>query len=331
MLKWWTVRQLRSRDKHARLRALETLVKSRSVDAISDALLSDDEDVQRAALRFFADDSWARGDLVSDVVHGAMSRLLQEGGNRAIVPLTEALKHRARTVRLNAAKVLADCQDVRVVLMLMDALLDVDGGVRQQAAIALGHLKDSQAIIALSGRLTDSSLYVRLAAANSLCEISGISSELRGLAESVAAQSTAAIKEADQVRKAAFAESEARERVEREKEREWRSKSWPHSGLAPSGYAGATFSLDNPNDFAVVVGLRKGRRADPWDFDEGIDFRVRPFESGSIRIPSGHYEVFFMYSNREGVLSGDDVIVDRPGVTVRIVRKADGNYNVRPS
>jgi HEAT repeat protein len=118
---WWTLRQLRSRDVHLRLRAIQRLGRSRSPRAL-DALLGlrcdENEFVRRAAA-------------------------LALGGtrdSRAREPLAAMLTDASKSVRAGAAEGLRLLGDPGAVGALQAALGDADGSVRDAAARALDAL-----------------------------------------------------------------------------------------------------------------------------------------------------------------------------------------------
>jgi hypothetical protein len=91
-----------------------------------------------------------------------------------------------------------------------------------------------------------------------------------------------------------------------------------------------TFRVENyANDFKVLVGLRR-EKIGYYQFLKGTDFTVRERDAGFVSVPRGEYDVYFKYSNGDRVYEGDPV---RIGVgtttTVQIVKRADGNYNIR--
>ena len=78
----------------------------------------------------------------------------------------------------------------------------------------------------------------------------------------------------------------------------------------------------NPNEFAVVAGIRSGRK--------GIDFAVPANGVQSAHIPDGKYEIFFVYSTKpDALFQGDSFTLKDNGVEIQIVRVVNGNYNIR--
>lgn len=78
----------------------------------------------------------------------------------------------------------------------------------------------------------------------------------------------------------------------------------------------------NPNDFAVVVGVRSG--------DGGKDFEVPANGINSVYLSDGRYDIYFVYSDKPDVLfQGDSFTLNNNGIEIQIVQVVNGNYNIR--
>jgi len=78
----------------------------------------------------------------------------------------------------------------------------------------------------------------------------------------------------------------------------------------------------NPNDFAVKVGVRRGKA--------GKDFQVPAKGVQSVSVPDGKYKIYFVYSDRpEALFQGDSFRLRSNGIEIQIVKVANGNYNIR--
>jgi hypothetical protein len=78
----------------------------------------------------------------------------------------------------------------------------------------------------------------------------------------------------------------------------------------------------NPNEFTVMVGVRSS--------NGGMDFDVPANGQGSIYIPNGQYDIYFVYSNNPSALfQGDSFNLYENGVEIQIVRVVNGNYGIR--
>lgn len=81
--------------------------------------------------------------------------------------------------------------------------------------------------------------------------------------------------------------------------------------------------VTNPNAYGVQVQIRTGSMAS--------NFEVLPRGTAATRGPSGHYQIFFIYSNEpEALYQGDDFdLSDGEGIEIQLVRQVGGNYGVR--
>jgi WD40 repeat protein len=96
---------------------------------------------------------------------------------------------------------------------------------------------------------------------------------------------------------------------------------WPPYTLDLGGGA-SKVTLDNPNTFAVLVGLR--------DRDAGVDFTAQPNETVSVTVPNGRYDVFFSYSSESNVVyQGDSFTVASQDATITLKTSPRGNYKIR--
>lgn len=80
--------------------------------------------------------------------------------------------------------------------------------------------------------------------------------------------------------------------------------------------------VKNPNDFNVIAGVRLG--------DSGKDFQIGARGSASIYVPNGHYQIYFVYSNKPDELyRGENFSLSNNGVEIEIVKIVGGNYAIR--
>ncbi len=79
----------------------------------------------------------------------------------------------------------------------------------------------------------------------------------------------------------------------------------------------------NPNNFLVEVGVRSG--------DSGKDFEVRANDGrGSIFVPNGRYDIYFVYSDHpEDLYQGDSFDINGNGIQITITKVVNGNYGIR--
>jgi HEAT repeat protein len=92
-------------------------------------------------------------------------------GERAVLPLTEALNNEVIQLRYNTTYLLSQLGVRRAVQALTTALTDVDSRVRAGAAFALGFFNDSQAVEPLLSALEDADSDVRFWSAVSLVKL----------------------------------------------------------------------------------------------------------------------------------------------------------------
>jgi hypothetical protein len=79
--------------------------------------------------------------------------------------------------------------------------------------------------------------------------------------------------------------------------------------------------VQNPNDFAIEVGVRSGAR--------GKNFRVAAYGIQTIYVPDGKYDIYFVYSNQPDALyQGDSFTLNRTGVEIKVVKAINGNYDI---
>ncbi|AEA46103.1 HEAT repeat domain-containing protein [Archaeoglobus veneficus] len=90
---------------------------------------------------------------------------------RDVKGLIKALSHKDVTIRVEAARALADVGDPSAVEALTEALRDDSTDVRKAAVKALARIADERAVDALAKALKDESLDVRVEAAKALAEI----------------------------------------------------------------------------------------------------------------------------------------------------------------
>lgn len=80
--------------------------------------------------------------------------------------------------------------------------------------------------------------------------------------------------------------------------------------------------VQNPNSFAVSVGVRSG--------SHGKNFSVSGGGRNSIYVPDGAYSIYFIYSNDATALyQGDSFTLFGNGIEIRIVESIGGNYGIR--
>ena len=148
---WWTLRQLRSKDRMTRRRAAQKLIRSgnaRAVGPLVHALEDDDSDVQVAAAE-------------------ALGRI---GDKQAVEPLATALKDDWDRVIAAAAEALGRIGDARAVEPLARVLKDRRryDYVRRIAVEAMGKIKDMSAKEPLLAVLKDNDKELRKAAVDAL-------------------------------------------------------------------------------------------------------------------------------------------------------------------
>lgn len=78
----------------------------------------------------------------------------------------------------------------------------------------------------------------------------------------------------------------------------------------------------NPNTFDVTAGIRAG--------DKGIDWKIPANDAKSVNIPSGRYDIYFVYSDRpDALFQGDSFTITNRHIEIQIVQIIDGNYPIR--
>lgn len=78
----------------------------------------------------------------------------------------------------------------------------------------------------------------------------------------------------------------------------------------------------NPNDFAVVAGIRAGKN--------GLDVDVPANGVTTAHVPDGRYDIYFVYSNKpDALFQGDSFTLQSNGVEIQIVKVVGGNYGIR--
>lgn len=97
-------------------------------------------------------------------------------------------------------------------------------------------------------------------------------------------------------------------------------KNWPPYTEPLSG--NNEVRIDNPNNRAVKVGLRCGRK--------GKDFMVAIQSVRSVWVPDGSYQIFFIYQDEpDAVYQGDDFTLRNNSVIIRLVASLHGNFRLR--
>lgn len=80
--------------------------------------------------------------------------------------------------------------------------------------------------------------------------------------------------------------------------------------------------IKNPNDYIVYAGVRSG--------DLGKDFQIAANNTASIFVPNGHYQIYFVYSNKPNDLyQGENFTLNDNGIEIQIVKVVGGNYGIR--
>ncbi len=100
--------------------------------------------------------------------HAAVTTLAEQQDQRAVLPLIEVLKDEDLEIRINVVSALGHLRDQRAVLPLIAALKDKNVDVKKSAARALGNLGDKRAIEPLSELRNDSDSDIRILAVAAL-------------------------------------------------------------------------------------------------------------------------------------------------------------------
>jgi hypothetical protein len=80
--------------------------------------------------------------------------------------------------------------------------------------------------------------------------------------------------------------------------------------------------VSNPNDFAVVAGIRFQKT--------GKDFRIPANGVGSVNVPDGTFDIYFVYSDKpDALFKGDPFTLKANGLAIKLVNVAGGNYEIR--
>ena len=80
--------------------------------------------------------------------------------------------------------------------------------------------------------------------------------------------------------------------------------------------------IRNPNDFAVVAGIRSKK--------SGKNLDVPANGIKTVYIPDGTFDIYFVYSDKPGALfQGDSFTLNNSGVEIQIVKVVNGNYGIR--
>ena len=80
--------------------------------------------------------------------------------------------------------------------------------------------------------------------------------------------------------------------------------------------------IRNPNHFSVAAGIRSGHR--------GKDLDIPAKGVGTVYVPNGRYDIFFVYSDKpDALFQGDSFSLKHNGVEIQIVMIVDGNYGIR--
>ena len=90
--------------------------------------------------------------------------------------------------------------------------------------------------------------------------------------------------------------------------------------------------IRNPNEFAVAVGVRDRYEPMFGNFQRpgGKDLEVPANGVKTIYIPSGRYDIYFVYSNKpEALFQGDGIQLIMNGIEIQIVKVVNGNYSIR--
>jgi len=83
-----------------------------------------------------------------------------------------------------------------------------------------------------------------------------------------------------------------------------------------------TVRIRNPNEFFVAVALRTGGK--------GKNFEVPANGTRNVSVPNGHYDIYFVYSDKTNALfQGDAFDLNNNGVEIQLVKAVDGNFGIR--
>jgi len=78
----------------------------------------------------------------------------------------------------------------------------------------------------------------------------------------------------------------------------------------------------NPNDFLVIAGVRSG--------DSGRNVAIRANGGGSIFVPNGKYDIYFVYpDNPEDLYQGGGLTISGRGIQITITKAVNGSYGIR--
>lgn len=106
---------------------------------------------------------------------------------------------------------------------------------------------------------------------------------------------------------------------------EWMSSILPESKKGPASPMRGRNEVRfvNPNEFAVLVGLRRDSVA--------INLLVLPNETAAVVVGGGSYEMYFVYSNqRDALFQGDGVdVTETAGVEITLDKVLGGNCGIR--
>jgi len=101
---------------------------------------------------------------------------------------------------------------------------------------------------------------------------------------------------------------------------------WPQGITAILDISGKTrvlpVHINNPNDFAVRVGLRGSSCAE--------DFIIHGNNAKTTHVPAGKYSVYFQFSyDPKSVYQGSDFTMTDRGIEITITKIIDGNFEIR--
>ncbi len=172
-----TLRHANAEARQAAATALSKRVTKDSAEEFVPLLRDHCPAVREAAARALARLGWQAGDPELQTQFNVLlgnARAAITGGEAAIDPLVEGLRHDTAFVRRNVAEALEFLRDPRVVEPLLAAAADPDVSVRISAIHALGKVADTtRSTPVLKTLLQDSNPKVRLAAAEAIAGIAG--------------------------------------------------------------------------------------------------------------------------------------------------------------
>lgn len=173
------LQDINSEVRQAAVRALGKIRDTEAVQPLLRAMLDKDLWVKteaRKTLLNFGEISLAKkiealGLDDEEMQWNAVAILAEEDSPRLYRMLLETFRHRSKSMRANAARVLGLLRETKAVVPLIQLLDDRDFEVREKAAVALGEIGDISASVALRHAQKDQNKDVRVAAGHALKKI----------------------------------------------------------------------------------------------------------------------------------------------------------------